>query len=276
MAKTPVVASTGPIDFVGSSGQQVSLPLSALYFEDGTLKAAGPLYTANKAAADPWLQYLADEGLIMPAPALPPKQALLVTAKNAGSTGNDIRIAISNVRVDPTDATKQIFDALLTQTDSYDGLTKDNIANVLGSAASFTNGERPGLVFVSTAATDLPKDGTYAPATYIVDIPKNTGAGSAVKLTYRIQDNAATMEVDISNVNTDAGAFSLVAKWTKAKQGIRATAFQTNFSDHITVAEPDGSAAKDADVPAAGTIVLAGGSDAQNAQKASAAVPASD
>jgi len=272
MAKTPVMAATGPIEFLAGT-QQISLPLSALYFENGKLKAAGPLYTAHQADADKWLQYLADQGLVTPAAAPPPKQALLITAKNAGSQGNDIHIAIANVRPDPGDATKQIFDATLTQTDTYAGLTKDTIKDVLGTTSAFTSGSRPGLVFVSSGGVpDLPQAGTYAPNNSgVVSVPKD-GGGNAFQLTYRVGVTGATASVQIANVSTDAGTFSLVATWTKTATGIYVTQLATSFPDHIAVTKPDGSAANDTDVPAPGTVFLAGGSDAASAQNASAAV----
>jgi hypothetical protein len=276
MAKTPVMAATGPVELLAGT-QQISLPLTALYFEDGELKAAGPLYTAHQADVDTWLQYLSDQGLITAAATPPPKQALLITAKNTGSQGNDIRIALSNVRQDPSDATKQIFDATLTQTDQYSGLTKDAIKAVLGATASFTDGSRPGLVYVSSAGTpDVPKAGTYAPNnTFVVKVPKD-GGGNAFELTYRVQDSAATATVEIADVSTDEGTFSLVATWAKTAAGIHVTALGTSFSDHIAVTKPEGGAATDGDVPAPGTVVLAGGADAASAQKASAAVAAAD
>jgi len=45
MAKTRVVAATGPVEFPDGT-QQVSLPLTALFFDNGVLKASGPLYMA--------------------------------------------------------------------------------------------------------------------------------------------------------------------------------------------------------------------------------------
>jgi hypothetical protein len=277
VGQTPVVASIGPVELVVGLGQQISLPLSSLFFEDGMLKASGALYTANKAAVDSWLQYLAGRGLITPAPAAAPKQALLVAAKNPGSTGNDIVIVISALRADPADATKQIFDAKLTQTDTYENLTKDTVKTILGTAAAFTSGDRPGLVFVSTSgATSVPKEGTYTPATFVVDLPPNTGSGTAFKLTYRVQDAAATATAKISDLDLDTGTFTLVATWAKAVAGIRVPALGTSFSDHVVVTLPGGGAATDADVPAPGTVLLAGGSDSASAIKASAAVPASD
>jgi hypothetical protein len=270
------MAATGPVEFLAGS-QQVSLPLTTLYFENGQLKASGPLYAANQAQADKWLRYLSDQGLIISTSAPPPKQALLISAKNAGSTGNDISIVISNIRQDPGDNTKRIFDATLTQTDVYPSLKKDTVKVIVGESPSFTDGSRPGLIYVSSAgAPDLPSAGTYAPGgTFVVTLPKD-GGGTAFKVTYRVKDAAASGTVQISNVSGDSGTFSLVATWSKTVTGIHVTAFGTSFSDHITVTDPDGAAATDGDVPAAGTLILAGGSDAATAQKASAAAPAAE
>jgi hypothetical protein len=275
MAQTPAVSSIGPVELVVESGQQITLPASLLVFEDGNITASGPEYTANKTDADKWLGYLVDQGLLKPAETPPPPQALLITAKNAGSTGNDIRIVVTNLRQDPADSTKRIFDATLTQVDTYADLTPDGVKGVLGSSASFTNGDRPGLVFVSSSSTpSLPKEGAYTPTSFVVAVPKDSGTGEAFKLTYRVQDSKATMNVQISDVSTDAGTFSLVATWSKAVTGIHVGELQTNFPDHVAVTAPGGGTPTED--PAPGTIVLVGGSDTATAQKASASVPASD
>jgi hypothetical protein len=272
MAKTPVTAATGPVQIV-DGGQQVSLPLSSLFFEDGKLMASGSVYAAHQPAFDPWLQYLAHQGLITPAAALPARSALLITAKDPGSIGNDISLVIANVGQDPSDLSTQVFDATLTQVDSYPGLTPQTLGGVIGTSAAPTGATRPGLVWLSsTSVPGQPAAGTYAPVNQVVTVPDDGGVVAFV-LTYRPIDQPTTARVQISSAG--GGTFSLVATWTRTKPGIHVTDLVTApFSDFITVTKPDGSSPSNADVPAPGTVVLSGGSDSATAKPASATAAA--
>src|SRR5260370_8620296 len=128
MATSPAVSS-GPFEFVDeTTGQQLSIPLSDLAFDaSGNLIPTGwPLYQQHKATVDSLLNYLRSTGAIYPAPSPPPAPAMVIEAKAKGSSGNNIQIAFSKVGTsDPNDATK--FDAQLSETDTYPGLTKDTI-----------------------------------------------------------------------------------------------------------------------------------------------------
>src|SRR5690242_18816254 len=67
---TRAALGSGPIGFTDpTTGTQVLIPLSALSFDaGGNLK---PAQSYSQAAQD-WLQYLADQGEITPAPSAPP------------------------------------------------------------------------------------------------------------------------------------------------------------------------------------------------------------
>ena len=73
MVTKAAVLTSGPIGFTNSSGGQLSIPGSAIHFDDGAVKVdhQWPLYEANKAIIDAWLPYLAQVGVILPAPTAP-------------------------------------------------------------------------------------------------------------------------------------------------------------------------------------------------------------
>src|SRR5262249_12727077 len=131
MTSTPVVG-TGPIDFMDeSTGQQLSIPLADLAFTNGQIDAsAWPLYTSHKPSVDAQLKYLVGAGALTPAPTPPPRPALVLTARNAGRYGNGIQVAFSNAGADPNNPDR--FDAALSETDTWHGLTKDTVEGVVG------------------------------------------------------------------------------------------------------------------------------------------------
>jgi hypothetical protein len=261
MAKTHV-RGTGPVEITDKNGNLASLPLTAVYFEAGQIKAEGSLYTANQKAFDPLLQYLADQGLLLPDVEPPPVAALVITAENPGAAGNHIQLDFGNVQVG---ANKTVFDATLTQRDTHDHLTSTDLAGVLGTNVG-TSAE---LVFLSTSGTTLPADGTYtADATGVVTVPQAGAAGKAFTLTFRVPDAAASMTVDISNSDATTGTFDLSAAWSKKAAGIDADGLNTSFGKMITVASPQGGTPTT--VPAPGTVVLSGGADPAAAKPASA------
>jgi hypothetical protein len=265
MARTPALTN-GPVEFTDSKGNQVSLPLSSIFFDGNTIHAEGPLYTANQAAADDWLTYLAKIGEIVPDANPPSKTAMVIQAKAAGSTGNLIQVQFSNL--DDTDPNDVKFDAAVTETDTYTQLTPGTVQAALAA--------QPGLVSVpGSPATELPKPGAYALAVSApntpasVDIPKNSGAGNAFTVQARTDaaDGALT-QVTIKDVT--ATTFTLVAAWKKTATQITAANVGATFDYEITVSAPTGGALS---APAAGTVTLSGGSDAAPANEASAVVP---
>ncbi|HEX2047665.1 MAG TPA: hypothetical protein VHF27_07870 [Acidimicrobiales bacterium] len=275
-----VARGNGPVEVVNASGALISIPLSSITFDDtGRAVGSGQLYADNQALLDPYLARLVRDGLLEPGPQPPPVPILVITAKTAGAIGNDISIGFANLRPDPSDNTRKVFDATLTQVDTYRDLVADNsIKAVLGSSTG--TGSRPGLVFVSSGAApiSLPKVGTYAPdGGGEFTIPKSTGAGNAFKLKLRAVDAAATSSVEILSSTEDPapGRFTLVASWSRTIVGVKVTDLDSaaNFGPFITVKGPDGTSPPTTPPPP-GSVVLSGGSDQAAAQPASATVTA--
>lgn len=263
MARTPVL-SNRPIEFTNTvSGKQVQLPLGAIFFDGTTVKAEGDVYNANKAAADAWLSYLTQVGLLTPDNDPPIKPAMKVTAKDGGSNGNLIQVAVANVVPDLGTPANTKFDMTVTETDTYAGLKPGTIQLVLGDGGTKA-GTQPGLVVLPGGVpTDLP---AVTPETALAGGPpaalaiaKKTGAGNA----FTLQAKASTADgsltsVAISDVNDVAGTFTLTVKWKKLATGIKATDAAATFTYELTVAAPDSGPLGP---PAAGTYSLSGGSD---------------
>ena len=271
MADTPATAM-GPLEFT-DEGRQFVIPLSALYFDSGALKTSSPLYAKHKHALDGWLNYLQSNGLVTPAPVAPPAPAMVITAADTGSTGNDIVISFSNVHEDQSHNT--VFDATLTHIDTYAGLAADTVADVLGTSP--TNGSRPGLVYVSSGGTPTqPENGSYPmsggpPAE--VDISDGQ-SGTAFSLTTRSSDAESAntvVEITAADDASNPDTFTLTARWAKSAVGIQASDLQTEFGTEITVAAPPGG---QLEAPAPGTVSLRGGSDAAGPTAASVTVSA--
>jgi len=273
MADTPATAM-GPLEFT-DGGEQFVIPLSALYFDSGvTLKTSSPLYAPHKHALDGWLAYLQSSGLVTPAPVAPPAAAMVITAADTGSTGNDIVISFSNVHEDPN-THDAVFDATLTHTDTYAGLAPDTVADVIGKSPK--TGSQPGLVYVSSGGTPKqPANGSYPlsggpPAT--ADISDGQ-AGTAFSVTTRSTDADSantTVEITAADDASNPDTFTLTATWTKQATGIKVGDLQSEFASEITVAPPPGGQLLP---PAPGTVSLRGGSDVTGPTAASVTVSA--
>ncbi|HEY6390954.1 MAG TPA: hypothetical protein VIX89_06740 [Bryobacteraceae bacterium] len=262
MPRTPA-RFNGPIEFMDrDTGKQVSIPLSAVYFDGSAVKAEGDIYNQYKAAADDWLKYLASTGLLV-ADATPPAQpAMVISAASPGRNGNHIQITFSNFTPDANPA-NTTFNVLVAETDTYTGLTLATIQQVLGSVAG--GGTDPGLVFVPGATpavmpgvvTDLPLMGD--PAT--VKLPDGHGGDSFSVTAKGTGPDGALTKVTIKDPNTGAGTFTLIANWSKPKSAIKVADIQTNFAYEIAVAAP---ATGTLLPPAPGTVTLSGGADAES------------
>jgi len=282
MATTPAVGS-GPVEFMDeTTGQQLSIPLSDLAFDpNGNLIPSGwPLYQKYKTTVDNLLKYLKTTGALYPAPSPPPAPAMVIEAKQKGSSGNNIQIKFSKVgTTDPNDNTK--FDAEVTDSETYSGLTKDTIEGVLGTPAA--PGIVPGLVLV-TAGTALarPANKSYSMLTgttpFKLKILQADNTTQAFELQARDPNNAEAKytTVTVSGVSaTDATDphFNLAVNWQKAATGIHAADLQTQFGFEITVSPPPGVAAPG--LPANGVVTLRGGAEVAAATTAKAVVSGS-
>jgi hypothetical protein len=271
MANSPVVG-TGPIQFT-DAGQQLSIPLTDLAFDSsGNIVNSWPLYSHHATAADAWINYLVKNGAIYPGAAPPPAAAMVLTAHQVGSSGNNISITFSNVgTADPTDTKK--FDAVLTEKDSYPGLTKDTIVDALAN--------RPGLVTIPTATPGKPANGQYQmpAAPFKVKVLQADGTTKAFDLQARdtADSEAKYTTVTISGVSADPNNpfFDLTITWQKT-----ATAIDVNelkgvgatpgvFEYEVDITAPTGGSLA---MPAAGTFNLRGGSETATAKSASAIV----
>ena len=265
MANSPVVG-TGPIQFV-DGGQQLSIPLTDLAFDSsGSIVNSWPLYSQHTAATDAWLNYLKKNGAIYPGPTPPPSAAMVITAHNPGSSGNNISITFTNVgTTDPNDATK--FDATVIETESYPGLTKDTITAALTS--------KPGLVTLAAGAPAKPGNGQWQipnVAPFKVEVLESDNATGAFELDARANDaEAQHTTVTVSNASTDANNpfFDLTVTWQKTQTKVDVNGLGAAFEYEIDVAAPQGGTLS---MPAAGTFNLRGGSEAATATNAKAIV----
>jgi hypothetical protein len=275
MSETPVLAQS-PISF-NQGGNHFMIPLSAIYFDDsGALKAnRWPLYSTHSAAVDRLLTRLKREGVLRAGQQPAAKPAFTATAITAGATVL-IEIEIANVVPDTGAPPNSKADFKVTETDTYTEVETAKLKDIVGVVTG--GGKRPGLVFVdSAAAPELPKAGPYAmtaaaagdPGT--VAVLKNTGAGPAFSLQTRANGpDAILTAIEIKDVDVPSSKFTLIAKWTKSANAQAMTGLAGAFVYVVTIAAPAGGFL----APAAGKVVLAGGSDAVaiDAVKASATI----
>ena len=273
MARARALAN-GPVEFTDSNGVQISLPLTAIFFDGNAVNAEGDLYNTNKTIAEPWLAYQAGIGLLLPDAQPPVKTAMVIKANDPGSNGNFIQIAFSNF--DETNPNDPKFDTAVTEGNTYTNLTPSTVQTILGATAG--SGTKTGLVFVpGPSPAKLPKAGSYPlvvknPNTFAAaTIPKNSGSGSAFTVQAKADGaDGAQTKIEIKDVDPSSSAFTLVATWSKTASQITSSQVGSNFAYLITVDPPVGGTIS---APVAGTITLSGGSDAVGAEAASATVP---
>jgi len=276
---TTQVTGNGPLEFTNANGRQISIPLSALYFDSsGTLQVDSTWATASGLKPNAGvLGYVQSEGLITPAPAPPPFAAMIIKSADQGTGGNNIQVAISDISP-ATDPTQTTFSITVTETDVYEGLTAGTIESTLGSSTvsgsslvPVKTGTSPGLVQVESGTVDtngfpnstngsltgnpaeLAVDGEGSPAVVFTLLAKKSGA------------DGATTQVDIS---PDTGSppassnptFTLTATWSKMVNdvtlGTLASTIQSELGYEITVSLPGSGAFS---VPAAAQSTLGGG-----------------
>ncbi|HEV2956310.1 MAG TPA: hypothetical protein VGY55_11565 [Pirellulales bacterium] len=280
-----------PVSLLTSTGQQVSIPLTALYFDsNGKLHAdRWPLYSKFSADVDPWLAYLVKTGELTPAASPPPVAAMTITAADAGPAGNNIEVNFKNIVPDsanPPDPGKGTFDVDVVETDTYTGLSYDStkstdpnfISNVLGIAdqdGKVTKaGTRPGLVLVLAGDTPA-QPSNNPPLTFSVTAPA-TAATAAVAANFHLVAkkpgaDGKNTTVTISSVDTGAKTFSLKAVWTLNATNKKLSDLSNLAGYEISVTVPAVGSTITA-LPAAGAVKLTGGAAAQSASNASATV----
>lgn len=274
----------GPISFfVSGTGNQVSIPLSALIFNGGQLQLS-PAASSLATGLDPtklssWLNYVAAQGLIVPAPTAPPAQALIFTAADPGVTGNDVTVTIVS------GPTGNQFTATVTKTDVYPNLNATNIGTVLGAVAPAppSPGTGPGLLRVSDAsklgavpsgtATGVTSTDNPAKVTFTFS-PTNSLALVASK------SGAASQAVVATITPTDASGntFTLTITWKAVipvNPGVATWVADFNSAASYVLSVTAPPAPLQAAPPQAGVYVLSGGSNAAPATPATATALAS-
>jgi hypothetical protein len=280
------VVGSGPVGLTTSDGQQLSIPLTELYFDGGQIKAdQWPLYTKHKADVDPWLNYLAKAGELSPGAQAKPNPAMLISAADPGASGNNIQITFSNITPDPADPTnpaKTTFDAVVVETNTYASLSFDHasanfIKTILGTGT--TAGSQAGLVHVLDADNPTqPKPGMYplsggGTAAKSVAPVDGDPTGTAFHLeAKKVGGDGDKTRVTISNVDAGGNTFSLQAVWSSQPiTGIKLADLPGKLAQsgyEIGVQAPAGGFA----IPAAGVVGLVGGAGAQSAATAAATV----
>jgi hypothetical protein len=127
------------------------LPLKDIYFEGGVPNAKGKFYEnasqVTKQGILKLLAHLANSGSLIPGDAPPLAPALVIRALRTGSSGNSIQVTFR--KFDIGDPVNPKFEAVVAETDVYNGLTLDTLQKVIGAKAG--DGSRPGLVRAAAA-----------------------------------------------------------------------------------------------------------------------------
>lgn len=286
MATTPKVLGNVPLEFTDpNSGKQISIPLSALFFDPTknnqlsidsnkwpdprTTPVTLPGFVASLLAD------LAQQRLIVPAPVPSPKLAMIITATDPGSAGNGIKVTITSTpNADPTQTT---FTIQIDETDTYTGLKLASISSVLGTDKAA--GSTPGLAHVvqgTLAGSGLPgvvttrQNFSGSPSAQS-EVKDNTQAHWVTLEAKKPGADGTQTSLTIANVDTTKNTFDLSLYWAKSISGITLATLATNLASlgyEIAAAAPKGIFS----VPAAGVVQLTGGADGPPASAASAII----
>jgi hypothetical protein len=271
----------GPIEFMTRGGEFVQVPLRYLKFDDGgslTVDNTWPAYAEHADELQPLLARLKDQRALVPEPLPPAGPAMVITAIDTGSQTNTITVTFGKAGPIPNDPAKRVFEATVKETNAYAGLTTATIKDVLGHDPD--TGTKRGLAFVSSDQVNQPKNGEYRltgkdnnddQAPYTVVIPQEDGNPA-----FTLQSKADTREalntkITISDATADG--FTLTAVWSKTVEGVAPDQLNAQFGYVIKVEPPPKS--ESIGLPAPGTVVLGGGSDAEPPKPASATVVSS-
>lgn len=266
------VIGSGPVGFTNSDGNQVFIPLSALYFDaGGQIKAdKWNFYTAkNKNIVDALLKELVEGGFLLFGKESPIKPAMLIEAAISGAVGNHIQVNFSNIVVDSITLANSTFDCIIAAKDTYFGLKLDSIEAVLGTKIPTLS-----LVNVKDVKSSLPNEGSYvlASGSMATKASKEIDPlGTAFTLeAWKEGADGNNITATISQVDTTAKTFTLVVEWKQPViKGIKVADLPTKLAGDGLLLKV--SKVKDAEfaIPTAGTIILNGGSDAKASTTAS-------
>ena len=283
-----VALGDGPISFF-VDGTQVSVPLSAIAFDDSDIPVVRDPYTSAKyPGLDTWVQYLARAGRLYPDAKPPAKVALLVQATDQGVVGNSIEITIEY----PNPAQANTFDVTVTEQVVYAGLTPQTLVGTLGTENQA--GLRPGPVFARSTGTPSfphtkpPKKTSGAEATSAPGTAGTPATRASVQVFNELDTNESKTaffldarkwgewgnQITVSiEVDPASRTFTLFATWKVTLQGLTVdtlvTPDKTNplallLAKEIVVTRPPGGAALP---PQPGTSGLGGGADPENASR---------
>jgi hypothetical protein len=249
----------GPISFFTTTGIELSIPLSELYFDAGG-GVHSNVYGGTPGLSE-WLTYLVNQGRITRGSTPTPGPAMVVTATEAGTAGNRITVNVGASTATPPDPNK--VHITVSEVDVYDGLTVATIESFLGSSA--VAGSSPGLVRVKLplgTGDPVVADGvaTGTPPTWTFNNGATPAATAFTLEGRRAGTVAARMTIHVGPVTS--GTFKLTVTWSYDQEvdvaGLAAFATAVGFLVQIT--PPDGATAF-TNLPATGTTQLGGGAD---------------
>jgi hypothetical protein len=278
----------GLIVYLDESKKQVSIPLSALYFEGTQLLTTLSSQPSATSALGMWLAYLVAQGRIYPGPAPAPPDAAVLTAAGPGAQGNHITVVVA------TSATAGAVDIIATEIDTYTNIAVSDLVTLLGApGTTATPGTQPGMLRAqipntppapavpSTAQGNAAVGGM--PAWRIVG-PTTTATDAAfVLVASRAGADAAgaTMTIAVS-AGSAAGKMNLTATWTNTVLAVAPGDVATlanklaPLAFVVTVTQPIvNGAAGPYQLPRSGTYVLSGGTDVAAPTQASTTLVAS-
>ena len=202
--------------------------------------------------------------------------ALSVAAVDAGSTGNNIAISVSNLQPNLSPAT---FDLSLTESETYPALTLATIVSAIGDERT----QSPTLAHLlrsslseSQSAVPAEQSATFSAAQISIAQASVFDASGEVVFTLEAKRPGADGNLTtatISNINTSVtpNTFDLTLSWSKTLPGLTpgnlTASAQAGLGYEINVAG-HGSRAR---LPLEGVTMLAGGVDASGNTPATAA-----
>lgn len=253
----------GPIDFVGSDGNQLTIPLSAIKFVEGA-----PTSDIPADGLDIWLKYLADHGQLRPGPDPVPPDAMVFTAVAGAATGNDIKVAVAPKGTDAVEIT-------VTERHVYKGLTlKADLSRSIDKVLDASSGAILQVKTIDVRA-GIPVEGPLKEAADSWAIKDDLGTQLATLKARSSDYNKGALTVRLDLDDKVAVTFTLTMEWT---------------SNHVSVAKADlpQSPLPAADLafsvtidratalPKPGVYALQGGADAKQAEHATATFPANE
>jgi hypothetical protein len=209
--QTPAVGE-GPVAFIDDQGKQLSIPLTAIYFENGVVQSK-----VSAGGLQEWLNYLVLQGQLAPGPTPTADSAMTFTAATAGAMGNDINVEVREIGTDTVEI--KVVENHVYEDLTFDSTSDNSVGTVLDSSG--------GLVWakeVTATDTDVPASGLVAPTTPGTDtvpatweIKSPPAAGVSTKLAIlearSLGSEKGSMTIFVDNVDEDAKTFTLKVEW---------------------------------------------------------------